>query len=146
MPTLRLTVLLPLLALAGCTPAAGPGAPLGGGGTVTQDAATRTTPVVPERPARVFVYAALGESCAPLPPPIVRVVAPPAQGDVSFRDGQPTTIASAGAGACAGRAATGTGVYYTARAGAAGSDRFAVEAQASDGTRQSRSFEVRIEP
>lgn len=146
MRTLRLTFLLPLLVLAACTPAAGPGETSVSGGTVTQDAATRTTPVVPERPSRVFVYAALGEACKPLPPPSVRVVAPPAQGDVSFRDGQPTTIASAGAAACAGRAATGTGVYYTARAGAAGSDRFTVEAQATDGTRQSRNFEVRIEP
>lgn len=146
MRTLKPIFLLPMLALAACSPAAGPGEPSVNGGTVTQDAATRTTPVVPGRPARVFVYAALGEACKPLPAPTLRVVAPPSQGDVSFREGQPTTIASAGAAACAGSAATGTGVYYTARAGAAGSDRFAVEALATDGTRQSRNFEVRIEP
>lgn len=144
--TFRLSFLLPLLAVAGCMPAAGPAEPLGVAGAVTKDTATRTTPVVPGRPARVFVYAALGEGCKPLPAPVVRITLPPVQGEVSFREGQQTALASAGGSACAGRSATGTGVYYTAREGAAGSDRFTVEAEASDGTRQSRSFEVRIEP
>lgn len=135
------------LALAACTPAAGPVEPLSANGTnATNDTATRTTPVVRGRPARVFVYAALGEGCKPLPAPVVRITVPPVQGEVSFREGQQTALASAGGSACAGRSATGTGVYYTAREGAAGSDRFTVEAEASDGTRQTRSFEVRIEP
>lgn len=132
------------LAATACSPAAGPGESVAA--TVTQDAATRTTPVVAGRPARVFVYAALGEACMPLPAPTLRVVAPPSQGELSFREGQPTTLASAGGSECGGRSATGTGVYYTARDGAAGSDRFTVEARAGDGTVQSRSFEVRIEP
>lgn len=113
---------------------------------VQHDTATRTMPVVAGRPARVFVYAALGEACKPLPAPVVRVVAPPSQGEVSFREGQQTTLVSNGSSACSGRSATGTGVYYTARDGAAGSDRFTVEARASDGTMQSRTFEVRTEP
>jgi hypothetical protein len=39
---------------------------------------------------------------------------------------------------------TGTGVYYTARPGASGVDRFAVAAKLATGEMVSRSFEVTI--
>jgi hypothetical protein len=39
---------------------------------------------------------------------------------------------------------TGTGVYYTARAGASGTDRFAVEAKLASGETNRRVFEVTI--
>jgi hypothetical protein len=132
------------LAVAACSPAASPGG-LPGVGAVTQDAATRASPVVVGRPARVFVYVALGPKCEPLAAPAIRVVTPPEHGEVALREGQQTTIAAASSSACVGRTASGTGIYYTARRGAGGSDRFTVEARAADGTVQSRTFEVRIE-
>lgn len=132
------------LAVAGCSPAAGPGETVTA--AVTQDSATRTSVVVVGRPARVFVYTALGKNCARLPAPSLRIVTNPARGEVSFREGQATSIASASNRACVGRPATGTGVYYTASGSAAGVDRFTIEARATDGSIQSRTFEVRIEP
>lgn len=127
----------------------------GGGGDVTtpaatavpaQDAATRTAPVVPGRRSRVFIFAGVDDRCRPLAAPQVTVTAPPAQGDIAFVPGQPTTIAASAKGTCAGSPATGTGVYYTARAGATGTDRFTVEARSVSGEVLSRTFEVRIEP
>ncbi len=110
------------------------------------DAATRTQPVVPGRPARVFVFAGWDASCAPLPAPEVTVKAAPSQGGISFRPGQETTIAASATGTCAGRKVSGTGVYYTAREGAAGTDRFSVEARLASGEVSARAFEVQIAP
>jgi hypothetical protein len=133
------------VALSGCTP----GAPVTGGtgGTPTpptQDAATRSSPVVVGRPARVFIFAGLDKSCKSLPPPEIVVTAPPTKGDLSFRPGQQTTIQYSLSGSCVGSKASGTGLYYTARKGASGTDRFAVDAKLSSGETASRSFEVRI--
>jgi hypothetical protein len=47
-------------------------------------------------------------------------------------------------GTCIGQKATGTGVYYTARAGQEGSDRFQVSAKLASGETATRTFEVRI--
>lgn len=110
----------------------------------TLDAATRSAPVVAGRPARVFIFAGWEDNCAALPAPEVTVTSAPAKGDVTFRPGQETTIAASATGTCAGRKATGTGVYYTARAGMGGTDRFAVEARLSSGEKTSRVFEVTI--
>ena len=55
----------------------------------------------------------------------------------------PATAASA-TGTCGGKKVSGTGVYYTARAGAAGTDRFALQARLASGETSSRTFEVRI--
>lgn len=110
----------------------------------TLDAATRTMPVVAGRPARVFVFAGWDAACAAMAAPQVSVTTAPAQGDVSFRPGQATSIAASAGGTCAGRTVTGTGVYYTARAGASGSDRFAVEAKLASGETNRRVFEVTI--
>jgi hypothetical protein len=110
----------------------------------TLDAATRTAPVVVGRPARVFVFAGWDTACQPLAAPEITILAAPTQGEISFRTGQETTIAASATGTCGGRKVTGTGVYYTARAGAAGTDRFALEARLASGETSSRTFEVRI--
>lgn len=110
----------------------------------TQDAATRTAPVVPGRPARVFVFAGWDSNCAATAAPSVTVIKPPAQGDISLRPGQETTITASAAGTCAGRSVAGTGVYYTAREGATGTDRFSIEARLASGETSRRNFEVNI--
>ncbi len=104
----------------------------------------RSTPVVPGRPARVFIFAGFGDKCEELAPPQVTVTAAPAKGDVSFKPGQETTIKTSAKGTCIGQTAKGTGVYYTARAGQAGTDRFSVTAKLAGGETASRTFEVRI--
>lgn len=107
-------------------------------------AATRATPVIPGRRSRVFLFAALGPQCEPLAAPEIEITQPPAKGDVSLVPGQQTTIATSLTGACNGRPATGTGVYYTAREGTSGADQFTVTAR-SAGQSMARSFEVRID-
>lgn len=108
------------------------------------DAATRGTPVVAERPARVFIFAGVGKACEPVAEPEITIAALPSQGDVSLRTGQETTIMSSAQGTCIGAKARGTGVYYTARAGAQGTDRFTVTAKLASGESSTRTFEVRI--
>ncbi len=146
----RSVLALTILALSGCTsngPAVDatatqtPVAP----GAVTQDAATRTSPVVVGRPARVFVFAGVGKNCEALAAPAVTITAPPAKGDLSFKPGQETAITASAQGTCVGQKSTGTGVYYTARAGSEGTDRFSVSAKLAGGEVSTRTFEVRIE-
>lgn len=110
----------------------------------TADTAVRDAPVVPGRPARVFIFAGLGDACEPLAPPQITITAAPAQGEVSFRPGQETTIKTSENGTCIGRTAKGTGVYYTARPGASGTDRFSLSAHLASGETAVRSFAVRI--
>jgi hypothetical protein len=110
----------------------------------TQDAATRTAPVVPGRPARVFVFAGWDGNCAATAAPEVTVIKQPMQGDITLRPGQETKVAASAGGTCAGRSVSGTGVYYTARVGAAGTDRFSVEARLPSGETSRRNFEVTI--
>lgn len=112
--------------------------------TPTADAAVRSTPVVPGRPARVFVFTGFGDSCEPLPAPQIAVTHPPSKGDVSFVPGQETTIAASAHGTCVGQKAKGTGVYYTARSGEQGTDRFSVSAKLASGETTTRTFEVHI--
>lgn len=110
----------------------------------TADAAVRNTPVVTGRPARVFVFAGLGDKCETLPAPQVTVTHAPAKGDISFVPGQETTIAASAQGTCTGKKASGTGVYYTARSGQQGTDRFSVTARLASGEATTRNFEVHI--
>jgi hypothetical protein len=144
---------LVLLALAGCS---GVGtqngaAPLPGdavaptAGAPTVDAATRTTPVVPGRRARVFVFAGFGKKCEPVAAPQITITTPAAKGDITFVPGQETTIQYSAQGTCIGQKVPGTGVYYTARAGQKGTDRFALSAKLGTGETADRTFEVRIE-
>lgn len=114
------------------------------GETITNDAAVRTSPVVAGRRARVFIFAGLGDKCELLAAPQVSVTAPPAKGDISFVPDQETMIQASAKGTCLGQKARGTGVYYTARAGEAGTDRFSVTARLASGETVTRSFEVTI--
>jgi hypothetical protein len=110
----------------------------------TADAAVRSTPVVPGRAARVFVFAGFGDKCEPVAAPQITITAPPAKGEVTFVPGQETTIQYSAQGTCIGQKTKGTGVYYTARAGQQGTDRFSIAAKLASGETASRTFEVRI--
>ena len=93
----------------------------------------------------MFVFGGVGKNCEALSAPAVTITAPPAQGDVTFKPGQETMITASAQGTCAGQKSTGTGVYYTARAGSEGTDRFSVSATLASGEITMRTFEVRIE-
>ena len=105
---------------------------------------TRSAPVVPGRPGRVFIFAAVDAKCAPIPAPEVAVTKPPIKGDVSFKPGQDTEIATSAQGTCIGSKTKGTGVYYTARAGTSGLDAFTVTAKLASGETMTREFTVKI--
>ena len=139
-------VLLALLALVvvGCS-TSGPAGEQTSVEPATIDAATRSSPVVVGRAARVFVFAGVGKNCEPVAAPQVTISVPPAKGDLTFKPGQETTIAASAQGTCVGQKSTGTGVYYTARAGSNGTDRFSVQAKLASGEVTTRSFEVKIE-
>ena len=108
------------------------------------DAAVRSTPVVPGRRARVFIFAGVGNKCEPIAAPQITITEPPAKGDVSFVPDQETTIQSSAKGTCIGTKTKGTGIYYTARAGQDGTDRFSIAARLASGETATRTFEVRI--
>ncbi len=110
----------------------------------TADAATRTAPVVPGRPGRVFIFAGVDEACKPIAPPALSITRAPAQGEISFKDGQQTILAATARGTCAGAKASGTGVYYTARPGSSGADSFSVNAKLASGETITRNFTVDI--
>jgi hypothetical protein len=112
--------------------------------TPTVDAAVRNTPVIAGRPARVFIFAGLGDKCEQLAAPQITVTNPPAKGELSFVPGQETTIAASARGTCTGQKGKGTGVYYTAHAGQKGTDRFSVVAKLASGETATRTFEVNI--
>lgn len=110
----------------------------------TAGAATRSSPVVPGRPGRVFIFAGVGKTCEQLPAPEITIQQPPSKGDVTFQPGQDTTIAASALGTCIGTKAKGTGVYYTAKAGTSGTDAFSVTAKTSTGETMTRTFQVTI--
>ena len=136
---------LALVGIAGCSSVGSQGesAPLPCNAP-TAAAAVRSTPVVPGRPARVFIFAGFGDQCEPVAAPQITITEPPAKGDVSFVPGQVTTIQSSAQGTCIGEKAEGTGIYYTARAGQDGTDRFSISAKLASGETATRTFEVRI--
>lgn len=142
-----IAILPAVLMLAAC----GSSGQLGGLGApskavaATDDAAVRASPVVVGRPARVFVFVALGARCETQAPPEVTVTVPPAKGELSFKPGQATTVATSTSGNCDGRNAIGTGMYYNARAGTDGRDQFTVTTRLASGETATRDFEVRIE-
>lgn len=110
----------------------------------TSDSAVRSTPVVAGRPARVFIFAGFGNHCERVAAPQITITEAPAKGDVSFVPGQETTIQYSAQGTCIGQKTQGTGIYYTARAGQQGTDRFAIAAKLAGGETATRTFEVRI--
>jgi hypothetical protein len=116
-----------------------------GAAAVAQEASeVRGTKVVPERPARVFVMAAFDDACKSVDPVKITITAQPAQGLVTLRPGQETTVQYSVSGKCIGSRVVGTGIYYTARSDAAGADTFAVAAQIGSGEPVTRKFDVRI--
>ena len=104
----------------------------------------RALPMVPGRPGRVFIFAALDPVCGTLPAPELTVTRAPAKGEVSFRPGQVTRIASSAGGTCKNAEALGTGVYYTAQEGQRGADSFTVTARLASGETMTRDFAVKI--
>ena len=142
---LAASLALALVSVAGCSGLGSQGgdAPLAGEGAGV-DAAVRSTPVVPGRPARVFIFAGFGKRCETVAAPQITITEPPAKGDVSFVPGQETTIQNSAQGTCIGQKTKGTGIYYTARAGQQGVDRFSVAAKLASGETATRTFEVRI--
>jgi hypothetical protein len=135
---------LVLTGLAGCSGSDIAGSLQSANTGETASAAVRSTPVVPGRAARVFVFASIGENCEPVAAPEITVTEPPAKGDVTFVPGQQTTIQYSLKGTCTGQKTTGTGVYYTARAGQVGADRFSVLAKLPNGEPATRTFDVKI--
>lgn len=144
----RFLCLLSLALLAGAGGCSGQGANIAALQSPTSapptDVAVRSAPVVPGRRARVFIFAGLGDTCEPLAAPEIAITQPPAKGEVTFVPGQETTIQYSAKGTCIGQTATGTGVYYTARDGSEGTDRFAVSAKLASGETVNRAFEVTI--
>ncbi len=100
--------------------------------------------MVAGRPARVFVFTAVGTKCEQLAPPDITITKMPVKGDVSFVPGQETTIATTAQGTCLGTKTKGTGIYYTARTGQTGADAFAVEAKLATGEIAKRDFAVTV--
>jgi len=140
LPTFALG-LLTLAGVVGCSDVGSKGVGLQ---PSADDLAVRSMPVIPGRPARVFIFAGLNERCEPIAAPQITITEPPAKGDVSFVAGQETTIQYSAKGTCTGRKATGTGIYYTARAGQEGIDRFSIIAKLASGDTATRTFEVTI--
>ncbi|MEO0671535.1 MAG: hypothetical protein AAFZ05_05875 [Pseudomonadota bacterium] len=134
------------LAVSGCAQS-GPTASQTEPGPQSQTVAPkRERPVVVGRPARVYIFAGFDEAtCAPVAT-TVTITTPPQQGTVTFRANQPTTVTQSASGKCIGANITGTGVYYTARKSASGSDRFTVTATTQSGQSQAKSFDVAIAP
>lgn len=104
----------------------------------------RTAKFVPDRPGRVYIFAGFDAACQATGPVTVTIVADPKQGAISLREGQETRIA-APPGPCVGTRIKGTGVYYTARAGANGTDTFAVHAKLASGEESTKTFTVEID-
>lgn len=104
----------------------------------------RGTKVIPDRPARVFVMAGFDTACKSIAPVRITITSPPAQGQITLREAQSTTVQYSVSGACIGSKVVGTGIYYTARPDAAGTDTFAIAAQIGSGEPVTRTFSVRI--
>lgn len=136
---------LALMNIAGCSDLGSKGVGLQpSDDSAKSDVAVRSMPVVPGRPARVFIFAGFGENCEPVAAPQITITEPPAKGDVSFVPGQETTVQYSAHGTCAGRKVKGTGIYYTARAGQEGADRFSISAKIPSQEAAPRTFEVTI--
>lgn len=102
------------------------------------------TRVAPGGTTRVYVLAAFDRDCRSLPRPAIVVTTPPAKGEVSFREGQSVVVQQSLSGQCLGSRVSGTGIYYTAKPGAAGPDSFAIQATLATGEVASRTFSLDI--
>jgi hypothetical protein len=134
-----------LTLLAGCaSDSVGPSSQLTTQAVPPPPAAERSTPVVAGRPARLHIAVAFDGACKPLALKSIAVRTPASKGDVTFQEGQTTVINQSASGRCIGTALPGTGVYYTAKAGAAGRDQFAVDIVLSNGQTTTKTFDVMI--
>lgn len=104
----------------------------------------RSTPVIPGRPARMFIWAGFDENtCKPIAAEVALANAP-AKGSVEFKPNQSTLIKHSNSGKCIGKRMRGTGIYYTARFGQAGADQFSVTATTPSGQTATRKFNIKI--
>jgi hypothetical protein len=110
-----------------------------------QDPAPASTRVSPGGTTRVYIMAAFGDTCEATGTPSIDVMSPPAQGTVTLRPGQTTTIASSLSGKCIGAKVQGTGIYYVAGPTAAGRDTFSIRARLVTGEVINKTFVLRIE-
>ena len=102
------------------------------------------TRVSPGASTRVWIMAAFDDTCQPIAAPRIEIITKPAKGTIALREGQATTVKSSHSGTCIGARVTGTGIYYTANAGAEGPDTFAIEARLATGEVASHSFQMLI--
>lgn len=114
------------------------------GAVEAQEQPPGTIRAVPDRPTRVFIMAAFDDDCRSLPAPRIEITTPPKKGAVQFRPGQSTKVAFSGTGKCKGAAVAGTGIYYAARADAAGEDTFTITARLASGEVSTRTFQMFI--
>lgn len=108
-------------------------------------AVARKTPVIAERPARMYIWAGFDPKDCKAVTPKLTVTQQPSKGAVSFQPNQLTTITQSSSGACLGRSLRGTGIYYTAHKGQSGADQFSVTATAGSRQAVSRTFQLNIE-
>ena len=109
-----------------------------------QEATRGATRVSPGGTTRVYVMAGFDEHCQSLAFPKITIVAVPAKGQVTFREGQVTTVQSSLSGKCVGQRVQGVGIYYTARGDASGADTFAISARLGSGETAERVFQLTI--
>jgi hypothetical protein len=115
------------------------------GSAVAQDERLTGTRVSPGGTTRVYVMAAFDSQCNTTGAAVIDIVTPPAQGTVSLRPNQSTTIMASLSGKCIGARVQGTGIYYVANAKAAGRDTFSIRARLGTGEVVDKSFQLRIE-
>ncbi|MCH9807725.1 MAG: hypothetical protein K0U74_08345 [Alphaproteobacteria bacterium] len=137
-----------IVSLAACSPnpatQIGSSALQGATGGTLETAPKRTTPVIGGRPARMFIWAGFDEkNCQPTSAKVVLTEAP-AKGSVSFKPNQSTLIKQSSSGKCIGKRMPGTGIYYTARFGEVGHDKFSVTATTPSGQTSTRVFDVMV--
>ena len=106
----------------------------------------KDTRVTPGEANRVFVMAGFKpDACAFIGFPEMDIQAPPARGQVSFKQGEATTIQYSLSGKCIGTVVQGTGIYYTPAPGQSGTDTFTVSGRLGNGEPATRTFSVIID-
>ena len=102
------------------------------------------TPVVATRASRMHVWAGFMEKDCSAAPPTITISQQPAKGAVSLKPNELTYIQHSTSGKCVGQSLPGTGIYYTAKKGQIGADRFTVTATSKSGQVATRTFKVNI--
>jgi len=105
---------------------------------------SRRTPVVAERPARVYIWAGFDPTDCTAITPTLTIAQPPAKGTITFRPNQMTKIKQSSSGKCIGQDLYGTGIYYTGHKGQTGRDQFSITATTTGDPPVTRSFTLTI--